>query len=85
MKNSHLAIGVVSGMAVGAVIGILCAPDKGCNIRKQIMEKGSELKNNLKEGVENIATSIKDESEKIMSIKEGLHSKKPDTETNKMK
>ena len=47
MKNKSLLLGVLGGVAVGAVLGMLFAPDKGENTRKKISKKGQDLKDNL--------------------------------------
>lgn len=47
MKSNVL--GIVAGVAVGALLGVLFAPDKGSKTRKKIKNKTSELKKNLKE------------------------------------
>lgn len=52
MKNKSLIMGVLGGVAVGAVLGILFAPDKGTETRKKITKKGKDLKDNLKDTAE---------------------------------
>jgi gas vesicle protein len=47
MKNSHLAISIASSIALGAIIGMLFAPDKGSNIRKKFVQKGNDWKKYL--------------------------------------
>ncbi|HEX9825054.1 MAG TPA: YtxH domain-containing protein [Flavobacteriaceae bacterium] len=47
MKSNVL--GIVAGVAVGALLGVLFAPDKGSKTRKKIKNKTSKLKKNLKE------------------------------------
>ena len=68
MKPSNVVLGVLGGLAVGTVLGILFAPDKGSNTRKKIAQKGTDLKNNLKDGIQNIIASAE---EKLNEIKTG--------------
>lgn len=67
MKNTHLAIGIAGSLALGAIIGIFCAPDKGCNTRKKIVQKGKDLKNNIKESIDEIVSSIQNTDDKLAS------------------
>ena len=43
MKNSDVVVGILGGLAVGAILGILFAPDKGSNTRRKIAEKGTDF------------------------------------------
>jgi len=72
MKNKNLAIGIASSIAIGTIIGILFAPDKGCNTRRKIVQKGNGLKNNIKDGIENLASSIENDYEKLVSKTENV-------------
>ncbi|WP_430908088.1 YtxH domain-containing protein [Maribacter sp. 2-571] len=48
-SNSNTALGVLAGAAVGALAGILFAPDKGSNTRKKIAEQSAAAQANIKE------------------------------------
>lgn len=72
MKNKNVAIGIASSVAIGAILGILFAPDKGCNTRDKIIQKGKGLKNNIKDGIESLTSSIENEYEKIVSKTEDI-------------
>jgi gas vesicle protein len=49
MKSGKVLLGVLAGAAVGAIAGILFAPDKGSRTRKQIVDKGEDYADGLKE------------------------------------
>ena len=49
MGSGKVLLGVLAGVAVGATLGILLAPDKGENTRKKISDKGDEYADDLKE------------------------------------
>ena len=42
MNTGKVLLGVLAGVAVGATLGILFAPDKGSNTRRKITEKGED-------------------------------------------
>jgi gas vesicle protein len=61
MRNSvKIAIGVMAGLATGAVLGVLFAPDKGKNTRGKIVDKGKELGKNLKAKVDEAGEMVAD-------------------------
>jgi len=47
MKTDRVLIGILAGMAAGAILGVLFAPDKGSNTRKKITDKGNAMANDL--------------------------------------
>lgn len=51
MESGKIALGVVAGLAIGAIVGILFAPEKGSVTRKKLADKGTDLLSGLKEKV----------------------------------
>ena len=69
MGSGKVLLGVLAGVAVGATLGILFAPDKGSSTRRKISKKGhdyaEELGNKFNEFIESISRkyeSMKDEA-----------------------
>jgi gas vesicle protein len=58
MQTNKTIIGILGAAAVGAVLGILFAPDKGENTRKRIIKKTSETGGELKEKLDQLKESI---------------------------
>ena len=48
MESGKTALGIVLGIGVGALLGVLFAPDKGSNTRKKIKDKGQGLADDFK-------------------------------------
>lgn len=58
MDSGKVVIGVVAGMAVGAILGVLFAPHKGSDTRDMISNKSSETVNDLKTKVSDVMDSL---------------------------
>jgi len=66
MSTGKVLLGVLAGIAVGATLGILFAPDKGSTTRKKISEKGDEYADELGEKFNTLVDSVK---EKYATVK----------------
>jgi len=64
MARGRIILGALAGIAAGALIGILFAPDKGASTRKKIINKGEDYVDNLKEKINGIMHNGK-KSEKV--------------------
>ncbi len=58
-------MGALAGLAAGALVGILFAPDKGSSTRKKIVDKGEEYVDNLKERISSILKDGAHHDEKV--------------------
>ena len=61
MNNGKILLGVLAGVAAGATLGILFAPDSGTNTRKKIMKKGEDYAGNLKGKLNGVVESLNEE------------------------
>ena len=66
MSTGKVVLGTLAGLAIGAIAGILFAPDKGSKTRKQIMDKGDDYLDELKSKVDQISDFL---AEKFESTK----------------
>lgn len=60
-------LGILAGLAAGAIVGILFAPDKGSETRRKIMSKGEDLANAAREKFGDVVGSV---NERIDQAKE---------------
>jgi gas vesicle protein len=66
MNNTgKILTAAVAGIAAGAVLGILFAPDKGCETRKKISEQGKKI-------TESVKNTCNKEKEKLNNFKESI-------------
>lgn len=67
MKTNKTVIGILGGVAIGATLGVLFAPDKGSNTRKKIIKKSTDATEDLKEKLGNIADSVSGKYNSLMN------------------
>lgn len=59
MNPGKFVLGVVAGIAAGAVFGVLYAPKKGKNIRRDMLRKGEDLADALSDKVDEINKELR--------------------------
>ena len=58
--DSKVLLGLLAGAAIGAIAGILFAPDKGSETRKKIAKNTNEVGETLKSSFNDFVDSVKD-------------------------
>ncbi|MFD2523898.1 YtxH domain-containing protein [Emticicia soli] len=83
MKSSKLLADILAGFAAGTFIGILFAPGKGSLIRKQIMNKGEDYADSLKDKMDSLNKKYQNRLQKTKSEHEDGQSKPEDIKIEK--
>ncbi len=60
MSSSKILVGFLAGAAVGALAGILFAPDKGSNTRKKIATKSGDITDSVKNSFNDFIEGVKE-------------------------
>jgi gas vesicle protein len=75
MKSGKVLLGVLGGIAVGALLGILFAPDKGSKTRRQILDKGEGYADALKQKFDKAVNAVSNKYESTVEEAEELVNK----------
>ena len=65
MKTDKIVLGILGGMAAGAMLGILFAPEKGKETRRKILRKSSDYTDQLKDKYDSLLESITENAKKL--------------------
>ena len=63
MNAGKVITGILIGAAVGAVLGILFAPDKGSVTRKKISQKANDFSDSIKEKFTDLVDTVSEKFE----------------------
>ena len=58
MNSGKIILGVLGGLAAGALIGVLFAPDKGSDSRHKIVKKGEDYLDSVKNRFNSLLDTI---------------------------
>ncbi|WP_291097639.1 MULTISPECIES: YtxH domain-containing protein [unclassified Flavobacterium] len=72
MNSSKVLLGVLGGVAAGAIAGILFAPAKGKKTRKRILNKGKGFADDMKDKFEELYENVTDKYETLLQSNENL-------------
>jgi gas vesicle protein len=63
MNTGKVILGVIAGASIGAIAGILLAPDKGAATRKKIVDHTNDLRSILNDWATDFIESMKNAGE----------------------
>lgn len=69
MSAGKVFLGVLAGVAAGALLGVLFAPDKGSETRRKLLAQGEDLANAAKEKFDDVVGTV---NERIDKVKESV-------------
>ncbi len=72
MKSGKVLLGVLGGVAAGALVGILFAPQKGARTRRQIVDKSEDYAEGLKDRFSGFIDTIVKEYDSIKQETDAL-------------
>jgi gas vesicle protein len=72
MKSEKVLLGILAGIAGGAILGILFAPEKGVRTRRNIVDKSGDYADDLKDKFNDYVNSMTQKYEKAWHEAEGV-------------
>lgn len=67
MESNKVVVGVVAGVAIGALMGILFAPAKGSKTRKRVIQKATAFKEELQSKMEDLVDGVSDQYDSLVA------------------
>lgn len=86
MTTAKAVLGVLAGMAAGAALGVLFAPNKGSETRKKITKKGQDVADSIEELTDTMEEKIEKKFDELVNAVNGRIRKfksQADAEINK--
>ena len=63
MSKGKVLLGILAGVATGALLGMLFAPEKGEKTRRKIAKKGMDVVGDARVAIDDILVGVKDKLE----------------------
>lgn len=80
-RNSGVVLGLLAGAAIGSLLGVLFAPEKGDKLRRRVRNTAEDLRDDALDTYENLAEIAKKEVNKVISnVKHGYDKYKSDVQ-----
>lgn len=86
MTTAKAVLGVLAGMAAGAALGVLFAPDRGSDTRRKISKKSEDMTDAFEELAESVEERIEKKFDELVNAVNGRIKKfkaQADSEINK--
>jgi gas vesicle protein len=80
MSSGKIALGALAGVAIGSIIGILFAPEKGIRTRRKILDKSEDYVEDLKEKLRDYLDEMKNKYSHSLENAEELLSRETMTQ-----
>ena len=76
MKNSSkILIALGAGVALGGILGLLFAPEKGSDTRKKMADAGKRMADNLKDSINKGKTKFSEMKDELAARMESVNEK----------
>ncbi len=75
MNTGKVVIGILAGVAVGALLGVLFAPDKGSETRKKISRKSKDFVDDVKQKYDDFVRGVNEKVDQVKQETENLKSR----------
>jgi gas vesicle protein len=85
MSSGKVFLGLLAGVAAGALMGVLFAPEKGSVTRKSIAKKSEDYVDDLKVKFQDFLETVTDRIEKVKEDATEFAEEKMGTAANKLK
>lgn len=85
MSSGRVALGLLAGVAAGALLGVLFAPEKGSVTRRNIAKKSEDYVDDLKEKFQDFMETVTERIEKVKESATEFAEEKLGKATDKVK